>query len=223
MNLTGGIADYFIVFWGGVLVSFTPCLYPVLPLTAGCIAGANVRGGRWSGFLLSLVYVAGLAVTYCALGVAAALSGTYFGQIQNHPAVFLLVANMLVFFALAMMDIIPLPGLGFQIQPVGRPRNLGAVFVMGVTSGLVVGPCTAPVLATLLLYVAAKQNILHGVSLLLVFSYGVGTSLILVGTFSGLLARLPKSGPWLIRVKQFCALVLLLAAEYFLVQAGRNW
>ena len=83
------------------------------------------------------------------------------------------------------------------------------------------GPCTAPALAAILVFVASKQNILYAISLLFVFSYGVGASLILIGTFSGLLVRLPKSGPWLVRVKQFCGIILLLAGEYYLIQTGR--
>ena len=221
MNLTGGIFDYFIVFWSGVLVSFTPCVYPVMPITASFIAGVNTTGTRWRGFAISLIYVLGLAVTYSVLAVFAALSGKVFGQIQNNPWIYFAVANVFVFFAFVMFDIIPLPALGLNIQSSIKLKNIWMVLVFGMVCGLIVGPCTAPVLGALLLYVASKQNILHGVSLLFVFAYGVGASLILVGTFSGLLSRLPKSGPWLVRVKQFCGIVLLIAAEYFFIHAGR--
>jgi len=98
---------------------------------------------------------------------------------------------------------------------------MGTVVLFGMASGFVIGPCTAPILGTLLLYVASKQNILHGVSLMFVFSYGVGASLILVGTFSGLVSNIPKSGVWLLRIKQFCGLILLIAAQFFLVKAGQ--
>ena len=220
MQLSGNIFDYFVSFWSGVLVSFTPCVYPVLPISASFIAGLNTNGRRGLGFLISLVYVFGMAVTYCGFAVFAALTGKIFGQLQNHPAVYLIVANIIIFFALVMLDVIPLPAFGADIQAKIRPKNFWTVFLFGMATGLVVGPCPAPVLGTLLFYVASKQNILHGVSLLFVFSYGVGASLILVGTFSGLLARLPRSGFWLLRIKQFCAIVLLAIAEYFLVKAG---
>jgi len=220
MPLTGSLTDYFIVFWSGVLVSFTPCVYPLMPLTASFIGGVNTRGSRIMGFWISLLYVLGIAVTYCVLGAAAALSGKIFGQMQNHPAVFLLVGNILLVFALIMLDVIPLPVFGAKLQNKVRPKNLWTVFLLGLVSGLVVGPCTAPVLGTLLLYVASKQNLLHGVSLLFVFSYGVGASLILVGTFSGILSALPRSGAWLVRIKQGCAVVLFLLAEYYFLKAG---
>jgi len=86
---------------------------------------------------------------------------------------------------------------------------------------LVVGPCTAPALGTILLYVATKQSIFYGISLLLVFAYGMGFLLILVGTFSSILVNLPKSGIWLIRLKRFCGFILLGVGEYFLIKAGR--
>ena len=220
MELQGNFFDYFIVFWAGVLVSFTPCVYPIMPVTASFIAGFNTKGTKLMGFLVSLIYVFGMAVTYCALAVFAALTGKIFGQIQNSPVVFILVANILLFFALVMSDLVPLPAFGARVHDKITHKNLWTVILFGAAAGLVVGPCTAPILGTLLLYIASKQNIIHGASLMFVFSYGVGASLILVGTFSGILANLPKSGVWLVRVKQFCGLVLIIAAEYFLVKAG---
>lgn len=220
MGLMGNVTDYFIVFWAGVLVSFTPCVYPLLPLTAAFIGAANTKGGRFTGFVISLVYVLGLAVTYSFLAVAAALTGKVFGQFQNHPAVFLIVGNGFLIFALVMLDVIQFLGWGTGSQPRMRPKNLWMVFVFGLSSGFLIGPCTAPVLGGILVYVASKQNILHAASLLFVFAYGVGTSQILVGTFSGLLARLPKSGVWLVRIKQAGAVILVAAAEYMFIKAG---
>lgn len=220
MNLTGGWTDYMIAFWGGVLVSFSPCVYPVLPVTAGFVAGFNTRGTQWMGFIVSLVYVLGMAVTYCGLAVFAALTGKIFGQFQNNPIVYIVVANILLFFALVMSDLVPLPAFGARVHDKIVHKNLWTVLFFGMASGLVVGPCTAPVLGTLLLYVASQQNIFHGISLMFIFSYGVGASLILVGTFSALIVLFPKSGKWMVRVKQFCGLILIIAAEYFLVKAG---
>jgi len=221
MELQGNFFDYFIVFWAGVLVSFTPCVYPVMPLTASFIAGINTKGTKLMGFVISLIYVFGLALTYCALAVFAALTGKMFGQIQNSPIIFIVVSNVLIFFSLVMFDVISIPNFGLNIHNKIKTKNIWTVILFGMASGLVVGACTAPILGTLLLYISSKQNILHGVSLMFVFSYGVGASLILVGTFSGILGNLPKSGVWLKRVKQFCGLVLIIAAEYFLVQAGK--
>lgn len=219
MQLTGNVFDYLVVFWAGVLVSFTPCVYPVLPLTAGFIAGINTKGSKRIGFAVSLVYVLGIAITYCALAVFAALSGKIFGQLQNHPFTHVTVGVILVVFALAMFDVFHMPTFGVSLHGHIKARNIWTVIAFGMASGLVIGPCTAPILGTLLLYIASQQNIAHAVSLMFVFSYGVGASLIIVGTFSGILATLPKSGPWLKRVKQLCGLIILISAVYFFIQA----
>lgn len=219
MNLTGSFLDVLAVFSAGVLVSFTPCVYPVMPLTASCIAGANASGSRWRGLLLSLVYVLGMALTYCVLALAAALTGKIFGQFQNQPIVYGIISGLFFFFALVMFDAVSLPYLGFNIQAKQRPRNMTAVFLFGAASGLVVGPCTAAPLAALLMYIASRQNLLYGAFLMFVFAYGVGFSLILVGTFSGLLSALPKSGVWMLWMKRFCAMVILSAAVFFLLKA----
>lgn len=99
---------------------------------------------------------------------------------------------------------------------------MGSVFFMGASSGFVAAPCTVPVLGALLSFVAQSRNLLFGFSLLFVFALGLGLLLILLGTFTGLLTSLPKSGTWTLRVKQAFGLLLLLAAEFFLLQAGRS-
>lgn len=220
MNLSGNIFDYFIVFWSGVLVSFSPCVYPVMPITATIIAGLNTQGTRWKGFIISLIYVLGVAVSYCFLGAFAALSGKLFGQFQNNPILFLIVGNIMVLFSLVMFDVIPMPAIGVNVQHKIKIKSLWAVLLLGMASGLVIGPCTAPVLGTILLIVASRQDVLYGISLLFVFSYGVGTSLILIGTFSSMLSSFPKSGPWLLWIKRICGLILLGIGEYFFIKAG---
>jgi thiol:disulfide interchange protein DsbD len=93
-------------------------------------------------------------------------------------------------------------------------------FLLGLASGLVAGPCTAPALGTILLYVATKQNIFYGASLLFVFAYGMGFLLILVGTFSAVFVNLSRSGIWLERLKKLSGFILLGIGEYFLLKAG---
>jgi len=92
---------------------------------------------------------------------------------------------------------------------------------MGMVSGLILGPCTAPVLGVILGYVATKQNIALGMSLLFVFALGMGTMLIVLGTFAGLLKSLPKAGPWMVWVQKSFGAVFIVMGEYFLFTAGR--
>ncbi|MEW5895568.1 MAG: cytochrome c biogenesis protein CcdA [Candidatus Omnitrophota bacterium] len=219
MNLTGSFTDLFIVFTAGVIVSFTPCVYPVMPLTAAFIARANTTGSHIRAFFLSLVFVSGLAVTYSIFGIGAALAGKVFGQFQNQPWMYGIISALLLFFALITLDILSLPYFGLSIQSRIKPGNIWAVLLFGATSGLVVGPCTAPILGTILIYIAARENFYYGAFLMLLFSYGVGFSLILVGTFSGALSILPKTGPWMIQVKHVSGFIILAAASWFFLKA----
>ncbi len=221
MNLSDNLLFQFLsTFWAGVLVSFTPCVYPLMPITATAITGLNVKGSKLGGFVISCIYVLGMAVMYCISALVAIFTGKIFGFVQNSPITFLVTGNILLIFALTMFDVIPLPYLGLNIQNNVKVNNLWAVFVLGLTTGLIVGPCTAPVLGSLLTFVASKKNMFLGISLLFVFSYGVGASLILIGTFSNLLVHLPKSGKWLVWVKRLCGVILLLGAEYLFLKAG---
>ncbi|MGE3772669.1 MAG: cytochrome c biogenesis protein CcdA [Gammaproteobacteria bacterium] len=208
------------VFAGGVAVSFTPCMYPIVPVTLGVI-GARSAGARWRGFLLSSVYVLGMALSYASLGAFAALSGKLFGQISTSPWTHFAVANLCLVFGLAMLDVFRLPQLGLDAGPAQRgPQGLFGVFLFGMAAGLIVGPCTAPVLGTLLVYVGSRQNLLYGFLLLLCFGYGVGFLLILLGTFTGLLSSLPRSGLWMERVKKVFGWGMVGVAEYLLIKTG---
>lgn len=214
------------VYLGGVLASFTPCVYPFIPITLAFIGGRS-GGSRMRGFTLSLFYVLGVALTYTILGAVAALSGRLFGQIQTSPWMYLAVANLCILMGLSLFGVFSLPhGLsGFLTRMPSGGKRAGATgsFLMGAASGLVMSPCTTPILATLLGYVAARQNVAFGMSLLFVFSLGMGTLLILVGTFAGLLANLPRSGAWTAAINRFFAWVLIGAGEYFLFLAGTQW
>ena len=207
------------VFLAGLLVSFLSCVYPVIPLTLVYI-GARRAGNRWKGFLLSLVYVFGMAITYAILGAFAALTGRLFGQVGSNPWVYFAIANVCLVLGLAMVDVFQIPQISFAARPGQKGNGAWGAFTVGVLSGLIVGPCTAPVMATILVYVASQQNIPYGFSLLFVFGYGVGFLLILIGTFAGLLSSLPRSGPRLDKIKKGFGWVLILTAEYLFIKMG---
>lgn len=206
---------------GGVLVSFTPCMYPLIPITMSYI-GAQGKVSRTSGFLLSLLYVLGTSITYTILGSIAGLTGSFFGALQTNPWMNIIMANIFILMGLSMLDVffLPLPNI-FRSQ-LFTPKRRGYVgaLLLGIASGLIMSPCSAPVLAVLLSYVAAKQNIILGMSLLFVFAFGMGTLLIILGTFTGLLASIPRSGPWLVRIQKSLGVIFIAMGEYFLVHAG---
>ncbi|MFH1655959.1 MAG: cytochrome c biogenesis protein CcdA [Candidatus Omnitrophota bacterium] len=219
MILQGNFIDYIVVFGGGVLVSFSPCAYPLLPVTIGYI-GIKGAKTKLKGFLLSLVYVSGIAITYSVLGLIAALTGSLFGVISSHPLSYLIVGIIFILFGFSLMEILKIP---FPSVSIKKPEGKGflSVFVLGLISGLVIGPCIAPALGAILVYIASKGNILYGASLLFTFAYGMGLLLILAGTFSGFFLSLPKAGNWLLKVRKISGLILIIVGVYFILKAGR--
>ncbi len=213
--------EIILAFGAGVLVSFSPCVYPLLPITIGYI-GASSQKDKFHAFLLSLIYVLGLAITYSILAVFASLTGKIFGQISSSPISFFIIGNICIIFGLSMLGVFELHMPNFFLNKIKGPKSKFSVFLLGLTSGLIVGPCTAPVLGAILVYVATKQNLLYGVLLVFSFAYGMGSLLILAGTFSGVLVNMPKSGKWMYTIEKLGGILLILAGEYFLVNMGRS-
>jgi thiol:disulfide interchange protein DsbD len=211
---------YGIVFAAGVLTSFTPCVYPMIPVTVTYIGGSSA-GTQRRAFLRTLVYVLGIAIVYSSLGAFAAQSGRFFGRISTNPWVYFAVANVIILFGLAMLDaiVIPLPGILVRGKQGGA--TMTGALVMGMASGFVAAPCTAPVLGTLLIYVGSSGNIAYGASLLFVFALGLGFLLLLLGTFAGALTSLPKAGAWMQTIKKGFGFAMILVGEYFLIQMGK--
>lgn len=216
---SGQTMAYPIALLAGILTSFTPCVYPIIPITVGFI-GARSAGSKGKGFLLSLSYVLGIAVTYSILGGIAALSGKVFGQISTSPITYLIIANVCIVLGISMLGVFNLRLPMIQI-PKTKSLGLLSAFFMGLASGLIVGPCTAPVLAVILTYVATKQNLVFGTSILFTFAFGMGFLLIILGTFTGLLISMPKAGPWLEKIKKIFGWILIVIGQYFLFTAGR--
>jgi len=218
---SGSMAAVFVVFAAGVLTSFTPCVYPMIPVTVTYIGGASA-GSRRRALTLSLVYISGLALVYSALGVVTALLGRTFGEFTRNPWIYGAVGLLIILFGVAMLDLvnIPIPGFAGKVQTKGARRggHLGAL-MMGLAAGFVAAPCTAPVLGLLLVYVARTRNVVWGGSLLLVFALGLGTLLLLLGIFSGLLSNLPKAGAWMDRIKKGFGLAMLFVGLYFLYKS----
>jgi cytochrome c-type biogenesis protein len=212
------------LFGAGVVTSLTPCIYPMIPITAGLISGsAGAAPSRRRTIGLTLTYVTGLALFYALLGLVAGLTGTLFGTVASNPWVRFAIGNLLLLFGLAMLDVFPVSaprrllawagGLGGGSYP--------AVFLLGTTSGIVAAPCGAPAFAAVLTWVATTRSGVLGFIYLFVFSLGMTALLAVVGISSGALAALPRSGPWMVWVKRGAGVILLAMAEYYFILMGQ--
>jgi thiol:disulfide interchange protein DsbD len=218
----GSMAALAVVFAAGVLTSFTPCVYPMIPVTVTFIGGA-AAGRRSRAINLSLVYVLGMALVYTALGVITAVLGKTFGRFTYNPWIYGGVGLLIVLFGVLMLDVltVPVPQFFGGVQSAGaRKGGYGGALLIGLAAGFVAAPCTAPVLGLLLVYVARTRDVLWGGTLLFVFALGLGMLLLLVGIFSGLLTNLPRAGPWMKWIKIVFGVGMLLVGGWFLLKAG---
>ena len=220
-----------LVFAGGVLTSLTPCIYPMIPITAAIVGGSEAsiqdgepRKARWRPLGLTLTYVVGLAFVYSVLGLFAGLTGTLFGTVSTNPWLYFLMANVLIVAALAMLDVLPVripASLLSRASTAGTAGRYSGALVMGALSGLVAAPCSAPAMAAVLTWVSRTHSAALGFLYLFVFSLGMCPLLVVVGLSSGTLTRLPRAGVWMVWVKRVFALVMLVVAEYYLVKGGQ--
>lgn len=213
------------LFGAGVLTSLTPCIYPMIPITASVITGtAREDQTKTRTVGLTLTFVVGLAMLYAVLGALAGLTGTLFGTVSASPWALLAVGNLLLIFGLAMLEVFPVRVPQPLLDWAGRQEggSYGAVFLLGVASGIVVAPCGAPAFAVVLTWVAATGAGLMGFVYLFVFSLGMTAVLVVVGIFSGALAALPQSGRWMVWMKRAAGVIILAMAEYYFIKAGYN-
>ncbi|MHC1744292.1 MAG: cytochrome c biogenesis protein CcdA [Syntrophobacteraceae bacterium] len=211
-------------FAGGILASLAPCVYPLIPIVSAYVGSKSTgESTRWTSFLLSLGYVLGMSVVYSLLGMIAALTGSFFGRVSTSPWALFFVANVLIFVALNILEVIEIP-LGSSGRP-WEPAVGGIVgaFLIGAASGLVASPCTSPVLFGLLAYVATTQSMILGALLVFAFSIGRGALLLVIGTFSGMATSLPRPGQWMVGMKKALGLMMFGLAEYYLISAGQVW
>jgi thiol:disulfide interchange protein DsbD len=209
--------DFWMILTGffgiGLLLSFTPCVFPMFPILSGIIANRGEHITRSRGFILSLAYVLGMAITYAIAGVAAGLSGAMLAAALQNAWVLGTFALIFVTLAFSMFGFYELQLPTFLqsklTEEAGHIRggHLTGVFGMGALSALIVGPCVAAPLAGALLYISQTRDVLLGGSALFVMALGMGVPLLLLGASAG--ALLPKAGPWMEAVKQFFGVLLL--------------
>ena len=202
----------------GLLLSFTPCVLPMVPILSGIIVGRGEHLTRSHGLMLSAAYVIGMAITYALAGVAAGLSGALLSAALQNPWVLGAFALVFVVLALSMFGFyeLQLPS-SLQSKLAGASGKLHGghffgVFVMGILSALIVGPCVAAPLAGALLYISQSGDAVLGGSALFAMALGMGAPLLAVGASAG--ALVPKAGPWMESVKRFFGVLLLAVAIY---------
>jgi thiol:disulfide interchange protein DsbD len=218
---TGHLSLVLATFFGlGLLLAFTPCVLPMVPILSGIIAGqgSGVTTGR--AFALSLSYVLGMAVMNTLAGVAAAAAGQQIQALFQQPWIIVLFSLIFVALALSMFGLftIQMPAsLQTRLSDVSnrqRAGTFGGVAVMGALSALIVSACVAPPLFAALAVIAQTGDMVRGGSALFVMSLGMGAPLLVIGTSAGRL--LPKAGGWMDTVKKFFGVLMLAVAAWML-------
>lgn len=218
LGQAGFWTNLLIFFIAGLGLAFTPCVFPMIPILSGIIAGQGHQASRGRAFALSLVYVLGMALTYTAVGVAAGLSGTLLSAALQNVWVLSAFASVFVLLSLSMFGFyeLQLPAslqskLSEESGHLQGGRGI-TVFLMGALSALIVGPCVAAPLAGALLYIGQTGDALLGGAALFAMALGMGVPLLLVGLSAGTL--LPRSGPWMEGVKRSFGVALLATAVW---------
>ncbi|SHI08837.1 protein-disulfide reductase DsbD [Pollutimonas bauzanensis] len=209
----------------GLLLSFTPCVLPMVPILLAIVAGDAGKAAkvtRWRGLSLAAVFVLGMSVVYTVLGIAAGLVGASLAVWLQTPWVLTIFAVLLGVLALAMFDVFTLQApTGMQTALNQRLSRIpggryGGVFVMGMLSALIVGPCVAAPLAGVLLFISQTGDLVLGGTALFAMAWGEGLLLLAVGASSG--ALLPRAGPWMNGIKRLFG-VLLFATAWWMVNS----
>ncbi|TQF72929.1 protein-disulfide reductase DsbD [Pseudoalteromonas luteoviolacea] len=208
-SFAANLGAFFLV---GVLLAFTPCVFPMFPILSSLIAGQKNLSTK-KAFSLSFVYVQGMAVTYAALGLVVAYFGGHIQGYIQHPAVLISFSILFIILAFAMFGWFELrlpSGMMSKLTEISNQQkggNYTGVFMMGVLSGLIASPCTTAPLSAALLYVAQSGDYLVGGLTLYALSLGMGLPLLLLGTSGGKL--LPKAGGWMEQVKTLFGFLML--------------
>jgi len=211
----GLLITFLLVFVGGLALNLTPCVYPLIPITVSYLGG-QATGRISRSLLLAAFYVLGMALTYSILGTIAALTGSMLGSALQEPAVLIFIALVLIGLSLSMFGLyeIRVPQSLAQIGGKSRQGVFGSLF-MGLTVGIIAAPCIGPFVLSLLIYVGEKGNPFLGFWLFFTLAMGLGLPFLILGTFSGMVSNLPKSGVWMVWIRKLFGIILLGMALYF--------
>jgi len=200
----------------GLGLNLTPCVYPLISITIAYFGGQSRHAPRWLA-MLAISYVIGIAITFSVLGVAAALSGGFFGAMLQRPAVLAGIGGLLALLAASNFGLYQIRVPALLMQRAGKASTgVAGALVMGMTMGVVAAPCVGPVVVGLLLFVATRQDALLGFILFFSLALGMGLPYLGLAVAAGSIKRLPRSGEWLAWTERVFGFVLLGMALYFL-------
>lgn len=205
------------IFLLGILMSFTPCIYPMIPITMGILQAAAQKS-VWRNILAAIFYTTGIAVTFAVLGLVAATGGAQFGHLLSEPIVIIGLVLFLGYFGFSMLGLYEMRLPGFMQQGSNHvPRSsLLSVFLFGALSGTVASPCLSPGLVLLLSIVATIGSKAIGFLYLFVFGVGLCVPLLLLGFFSNSMSLMPRAGMWMIEIKRIFGILLIAMCFYYL-------
>ena len=214
---TGLILTLLGVFLGGIALNLTPCVYPLIPITASYFGGRSETGERQGYIVLhGFLYILGLSVMNSAIGVSAAFTGRLMGSFLQHPAVLIFVASVLLLMALNFFGLWELRLPSFLSSAVSKSHTgYAQSLFMGLTLGIVAAPCIGPFIIGLLTMVAQRGDPVFGFLIFFTLSIGLGLPLFILSIFAGNVSKLPRSGEWLLWIRNLFGWIMLAMAVYF--------
>lgn len=215
LEKSGLLLSLLFVFLGGLALNLTPCVYPLIPITVGYFGGQS-EGRTGKLFLLGILYVLGMALTYSVIGVVTSLSGAVFGTLLQNPFVIIGIALLFVVLSLSQFGVyeFKLPD-AWVAKAGGAKSGAFGAFFMGLTMGIVAAPCIGPFVLGLVTYVAAKGDPYYGFLMFFIMAVGLGLPYLILALFSGKIKQLPRAGNWMEGVKHVFGFLLLAMAIYF--------
>jgi thiol:disulfide interchange protein DsbD len=215
LEKSGLLLSLILVFLGGLALNLTPCVYPLIPITIGYFGGQS-EGKTSKLFVMGLLFVLGMAVTYSIIGVVTSLTGAVFGALLQNPIVILVIVSIFIALSLSMFGVyeFKLPD-GIVAKASATKTGLYGSFFMGLTMGIVAAPCIGPFVLGLVTYVATKGDPFFGFLMFFILALGLGFPYLILAIFSGKIKSLPRAGLWMEAVKHIFGLILLAMAIYF--------
>lgn len=219
IEFTTSVQTFAFIFFAGFLTSLTPCIFPMIPITLSVLGAQSLNQSKIKSFFISVIYVHGIATTYSILGLLAAKSGALFGSYLSNPWVIGSIAIIFILMGLSFYGLYHIQVPHFLRNTIGTKnfqKNYLGAYLSGLVAGIVASPCVGPVLVALLAHVAKSQNLLLGFLYLFTYAMGLGLIFVVLGTFSNLLNKIPRSGPWMNLTKFIFGSTLILMSAYYL-------